>query len=127
MNFLDAFLSTTHFHIFTWVVGVILFLAAAFMAKGSKGQKIVHMTARLFYVLILFSGIMLFMKHSSINPALYGVKFLLGFVTIGMMEMVLVRSAKNKNVSTFWILFFVFLFATLFFGFKLPVGINFLA
>lgn len=97
------------------------------MAKGSKGQKIVHMTARLFYVLILFSGIMLFMKHSSINAALYGVKFLLGFVTIGMMEMVLVRSAKNKNVSVLWILFFVFLFATLFIGFKLPVGINFLA
>lgn len=124
---MDAFLSTTHFHIFTWVVGVILFLAAAFMAKGSKSQKIVHMTARLFYVLILFSGIMLFMKHSSINAALYGVKFLLGFVTIGMMEMVLVRSAKNKNVSVLWILFFVFLFATLFIGFKLPVGINFLA
>ena len=124
---MDAFLSTTHFHILTWVVGIVLFLAAAFMAKESKGRKIIHMTARLFYVLILFSGIMLFIKHSSLDAALYGVKFLLGFVTIGMMEMVLVRSAKGKNVSTLWILFFVFLFATMFFGFKLPVGINFLA
>lgn len=124
---MSVFLSTPHFHILTWVVGVILFLVAAFMAKGSKGQKIVHMTARLFYVLILFSGVMLFVAHSSLDAALYGVKFLLGFVTIGLMEMVLVRSAKNKNVSVLWILFFVFLFATLFFGFKLPVGINFLA
>lgn len=124
---MDALFSTTHFHIFTWVVGVILFLVAAFMAKGSKGQKIVHMTARLFYVLILITGLVLFIKFSSINAALYGVKFLFGLVTIGMMEMVLVRSAKNKNVSTLWILFFVFLFLTLFFGFKLPMGINFLA
>lgn len=124
---MDAFLSTTHFHILTWVVGIVLFLAAAFMAKGSKGQTIVHMTARLFYVLILISGLFLFMKHSSYNPMLYGIKFLAGFVTIGMMEMVLVRSNKNKNVSVLWILFFVFLFVTLFLGFKLPVGINFLA
>ena len=124
---METLLSTTHFHIFTWVVGILLFLVAAFMANESKGRKIVHMTARLFYVLILFSGIMLFIKHSSLDAALYGVKFLLGFFTIGLMEMVLVRSAKNKNVSTLWILFFVFLFATMFFGFKLPVGINFLA
>lgn len=124
---MDAFLTETHFHILTWVVGVVLFIAAAEMAKETKGKKIVHMTTRLFYVLILFSGIMLFMKHSGINPALYGVKFLLGFVTIGLMEMVLVRSAKNKKVSVLWILFFVFLFATLFVGFKLPMGINFLA
>lgn len=124
---MDAFLGTPHFHISTWVVGVVLFLVAAFMATDSKGRKITHMIARLFYVLILFSGIMLFVKYSSSDAALYGVKFLLGFVTIGMMEMVLVRSAKNKNVSVLWILFFVFLFATLFLGFKLPLGINFLA
>lgn len=124
---MSLFLSTPHFHILTWVVGIALFFAAAFMAKGTKGQKMVHMVARLFYVLILFSGIMLFIAHSSIDAALYGVKFLVGLVTIGLMEMVLVRSAKNKNVSVLWILFFVFLFVTLFFGFKLPVGINFLA
>ena len=124
---MDAFFSNTHFHILTWVVGVILFLAAAFMAKGSKAQIMVHMTARLFYVLIIISGFILFMKYSSSDAMLYGIKFLAGLVTIGMMEMVLVRSAKNKNVSVLWILFFVFLFVTLFLGFKLPIGIDFLA
>ena len=118
-----------HFHIFTWVVGIILFLVAAVMANGSKGRKIAHMSSRLFYVLILVSGVMLFMKSSSLglDPALYGVKFLLGLVTIGLMEMVLVRSSKEKNVTTLWIFFFIFLFATMFLGFKLPMGINWFA
>ena len=85
------------------------------------------MSSRLFYVLILVSGIMLFMNYSSMDPALYGVKFLLGLVTIGLMEMVLVRSSKEKKVTTLWIFFFIFLFATMFLGFKLPMGINWFA
>ena len=121
---LDALASTTHFHIFTWVVGIILFLVAAVMADGTKGRKITHMIARLFYVLILISGVLLFVKYSSADAALYGVKFLLGLLTIGMMEMVLVRSEKGKSVGVIWVLFFVFLFATMFLGFKLPVGIS---
>ena len=121
-------LDTTHFHIFTWVVGIILFLVAAVMANGTKGKKITHMIARLFYVLILISGILLFMTSMSFDMgALYGIKFLLGFITIGLMEMVLVRSEKNKSVTMFWILFFVFLFATMFLGFKLPMGFDWFA
>jgi len=121
---MDALSNTTHFHIFTWVVGIILFLVATSMDNESKGRKILHMIARLFYVLILISGALLFFEYSSIDGALYGVKFLLGLVTIGMMEMVLVRSTKNKSVKVVWILFFVFLLATLFLGFKLPVGFD---
>ena len=121
-----SFLATTHFHIFTWVVGIILFLAAAVLARGSKGKKITHMIARLFYVLILFSGIMLFIEGMNYDEgALYGIKLLLGLVTIGLMEMILVRSSKEKSVSTFWIFFFIALFATMFLGFKLPIGFTF--
>ena len=36
---MDALASTTHFHIFTWVVGIILFLVAAVMAERHKRQK----------------------------------------------------------------------------------------
>ncbi|MDW0116998.1 YisL family protein [Sporosarcina thermotolerans] len=122
-----GFLSdTTHFHIFTWVVGIIVFLVAAVMANGTKGKKITHMIARLFYVLILISGVALFIKGMDYGRgAEYGIKFLLGLVTIGMMEMVLVRSTKGKPVTMFWILFFVFFFVTMFFGFKLPMGFEF--
>ena len=121
-----SFLANTHFHIFGWVVGILLFLVAAVLANGSKGQKITHMTARLFYVLILFSGIMLFIEGMKYDQgALYGVKLLLGIATIGLMEMILVRSGKKKSVATLWIFFFIAFFATMFIGFKLPIGFTF--
>lgn len=121
-----AFLAGTHFHIFTWVVGIILFLVAAVLARGSSGQMISHMTARLFYVLILVSGVLLFIKGMDYGQgALYGVKLLLGLLTIGFMEMILIRSGKQKNVTSLWIFFFIALFATMFLGFKLPMGFTF--
>lgn len=116
---------TTHLHITTWVVAVILFLVAAFMQRDSKARKIMHMVLRLFYVLIIITGLTLFIEWSSADPMLYGIKFLLGILTIGMMEMVLVRSKKQKSVTMFWALFAVFLFATMFIGFMLPVGMDF--
>ena len=58
---------------------------------------------------------------------LYGFKFIGGILVIGMMEMVLVRQKKNKPTGMFWALFAVFLFVTMFLGFKLQMGINFLA
>lgn len=118
---------TTHLHITVWVVGIILFLVAAFMHRDSKGRKIVHMITRLFYVLIIITGLTLFIAHSSFDAMLYGLKFLFGLLTIGMMEMVLVRGKKQKPVTLFWALFVVFLIVTLFLGFKLPIGFDFFA
>lgn len=123
---MDFLTDTTHLHITTWVIGIVLFLVAAFMNRESKGRKIVHMILRLFYILIIISGLALFIAHSSFDAMQYGLKFLFGLLTIGMMEMVLVRSKKQKPVTLFWVLFAVFLFVTMFFGFKLPVGIDFL-
>ncbi|MFC4712673.1 YisL family protein [Planococcus dechangensis] len=118
---------TTHLHITVWVLGVILFLVAAFMQRESKGRKILHMVTRLLYVLIIITGLTLFIAHSSYDAMLYGLKFLFGLLTIGMMEMVLVRGKKQKPVTLFWALFVVFLLATMFLGFKLPIGFNFFA
>ena len=122
---MSIFTDTTHLHITTWVIAVILFLVAAFMQRDSKGRKILHMVLRLFYILIIITGLTLFIEWSSSDPMLYGIKFLLGILTIGMMEMVLVRSKKQKPVTMFWALFAVFLFATMFVGFMLPVGLDF--
>lgn len=118
---------TTHLHITTWVIALVLFIVAAMMNRESKGRKISHMILRLFYILIIITGLALFIEWSSSDAMQYGLKFLFGILTIGMMEMVLVRSKKQKPVTLFWVLFAVFFFVTLFFGFKLPVGINFLA
>lgn len=118
---------TTHLHITTWVIALVVFLVAALMHPESKGRKILHMVLRLFYILIIITGLTLFVAHSSFDPMEYGLKFLFGILTIGMMEMVLVRSKKQKPVTLFWVLFAVFLFATMFYGFRLPIGFNFLA
>lgn len=118
---------TTHMHIFTWVVGVILFLVTASMATGSKGKKITHMILRLFYVLIIITGAALFFTHMSLDSMLYGIKFILGLFTIGFMEMVIIRGNKGKKTGLMWILFVIALLATMFVGFKLPLGFHFFA
>ncbi len=118
---------TTHLHIATWVIGLILFFVAVGLHKSgqAKGSKISHMVLRLFYLLIIGTGAALFFTHSSIDPALYGVKFLLGVLVIGFMEMVLVRSKKGKPTGVMWILLILALLGTLYLGFRLPVGFNF--
>jgi hypothetical protein len=122
------FLANTDLHITTWVIGIILFIGAVTMKNGSKGQKITHMVLRLFYVFILLTGISLFIKGMDFDMGmLYGFKLIGGVLIIGMMEMILVRMKKQKPTTMFWVLLFIFLFITMFLGFKLPMGINFLA
>ncbi|TQR20241.1 YisL family protein [Psychrobacillus vulpis] len=118
------FLASTHLHITTWVIAVILFLVAIAMAN----PKVVHMILRLDYLLIIATGLALFIKGMDYGQGmLYGLKFLAGILVIGMMEMALVKKQKGKPYTTFVILVFVFFFIALFLGFKLPMGINFLA
>lgn len=127
MTYLE-FLASTHLHITTWVIAIILFFVAVLLKDGTKGQKITHMVLRLFYVLIMATGFALFVEGMNFDLGmLYGVKFLGGLFIIGMMEMILTRMKKQKPTTIFWILLFVFLFITMFLGFKLPLGINFLA
>lgn len=122
---MDFLTSQTHLHITSWVVGIVIFLIAAVSGKQSKG---LHMVLRLFYILIIITGGALFMAAMDFGQGmLYGFKFLGGILVIGMMEMVLVRQKKNKPTGMFWILFAVFLFITLYLGFKLPMGQNFLS
>lgn len=122
---MDFLTSRTDLHITTWVVGIVIFLIAALSGKQSKG---LHMTLRLFYILIIITGGALFIEAMKFGQGmLYGFKFIGGILVIGMMEMVLVRQKKNKPTTMFWILFVVFLLITLFLGFKLPMGQHFLA
>jgi len=96
MSFLT---SQTHLHITTWVVAIVIFLIAALMGKQSKG---LHMTLRLFYILIIITGGALFIEGMDYGMGmLYGFKFIGGILVIGMMEMVLVRQKKNKPTSMF--------------------------
>lgn len=115
---------TTHAHITTWVIAIILFIIAFALYKSGnqKGSKIVHMILRLFYILIIVTGAFLFFKYQSINPAMYGIKLLDGLLVIGMLEMILSRLKKGKGTGLFWLLFIIFFIVALYLGFvKLPV------
>ncbi|MDQ0214793.1 putative membrane protein SirB2 [Oikeobacillus pervagus] len=125
----SAIFTNTHLHITTWVIGIILFFVAVSLIKGGneKGSKIVQMILRLFYLLILFSGIMLFIKFHEINDMLYGMKMLFGIIVIGLMEMVLARAKKGKSTGMFFTIFVIVFLIVLYLGFKLPIGLGFFA
>lgn len=121
------FLASTHLHITSWVIGIVLFFVAVMLTNGSKGQKITQMVLRVFYIFVLLTGIALFIEGMALDMGmLYGFKLLGGVLLIGFMEMILARMKKQKPANMFWILFFIVLFITMFLGFQLPMGIDFL-
>lgn len=118
----------THMHITTWVLALILFFVALALQKSgnAKGQKIVHMILRLFYLLAILTGGMLIDSQAfSVYPVQYVLKMVFGILVIGFMEMVLVRTKKEKKTSMFWILLLISLLVVLYLGFSLPMGFNF--
>ena len=55
-----------HFHIFSWLVTIILF----FVVYMKVTNKPVHMVLRLFMVLTLISGLVIFIQAMGINGML---------------------------------------------------------
>lgn len=90
----------THLHITTWVVALILlFVSYSLYSSGSaKGAKITHMILRLFYILIILTGAELFVRFANWNGE-YAGKMILGIITIGLMEMLLIRKKKEKSTG----------------------------
>lgn len=122
------FLASTHLHITTWVLAIALFFIAYLMPATAKNTRIVHMILRVDYILVILTGLALFIEGMDFGMGmLYGLKLIGGVLVIGMMEMALVKKKKGKPSTLFVILAVVFIFITLFLGFKLPMGINFLA
>jgi hypothetical protein len=116
---------TTHLHITTWVVALILFFVANSLFKSGKEKpfKIVHMTLRLFYLLIIASGLQLLLSLAVISGEYIG-KAILGIYVIAMMEMILVRAKKRKPTRVFWIQFVIVLIVVILLGLRLPIGLR---
>jgi len=122
---------TTHFHIATWAVAIILLIVALRLYRNGnqKGGKIVHMILRLDYLLILYTGgtlLTVYLKDSS--GAMFGeaiVKGLAGIWVIIATELILVKTSKGKSAKGAWIQFAIALIITLALGFgRLPYGIQ---
>lgn len=122
---MDFLTQTTHLHITTWVVALILFAVAAFSSKQMKG---VHMALRAMYILVIISGGALFMEWRGVvqdGGMNYDMKVLFGILVIGFMEMVLVRKGKGKPVKTFAILLAIALLVTIYLGLSMGISMNF--
>ncbi|MCA1039464.1 YisL family protein [Bacillus infantis] len=114
----------THAHIFTWVVALVLFFAALGMHNSgkAKGVKVVQMILRLFYLLIIGTGIWML---TSINiDLLYVLKALLGLWVIAMIEMIIIRTTKGKKTSILWVQFVVAAILVIYLGLRLPLGFH---
>ena|SRR5690625_2845045 len=114
-----------HLHITAWVVAFILLfvVVSSYRKEGSKVGKILHMVLRLDYLLILFSGIVLFMEYKNYPGELF-VKVIAGVWAIVAMEMITVGTNKNRPTKAWWIQFVVVALIAIILGFgRLPHGI----
>ncbi|MCY7916566.1 YisL family protein [Bacillus vallismortis] len=115
----------THLHITTWVVALILLFVSysLYSSRNAKGAKITHMILRLFYILIILTGVELFVRFANWNGE-YAGKIILGIITIGLMEMLLIRKKKEKSTGGLWIGFVIVLVLTVLLGLHLPIGFH---
>lgn len=115
-----------HLHLTAIVLAVVFFFITYFSIKNpgdpdAKYAKVPHMIARLLYVVVLVSGLVLFIQAMGINGMLYGLKFLAGLFTIGLMEMAVIRKRKATG-QTMFITFLVLAVITIGLGIYLPMG-----
>ena len=116
---MDFLVSSTHIHITTWVVALVLFFIAAF---ASKKLTAVQMILRVFYIFIIISGVALYLEYSEAFGTTYHIKALFGILVIGFMEMILGRKNKGKSLNMFWILFAIVLLVTFYIGLSSGIG-----
>ncbi|WP_434121035.1 YisL family protein [Salinicoccus roseus] len=115
-----------HLHLTALVLAIILFIITYNSIDSPDGEskysKALHMVLRLIYLIILFTGLMLFLDFSSGDQMMYGLKFLAGLITIGLMEMALIKQRKKGTGRNLVIALVVFLIVTIALGIYLPAG-----
>ncbi|MED1564330.1 hypothetical protein AJ85_12220 [Alkalihalobacillus alcalophilus ATCC 27647 = CGMCC 1.3604] len=111
----------SHLHSSAWAITVLLFIIAFFLIKGGKAKagKILHMILRLFFVIMLVSGIYLLFALWGF-AAMYAVKGLLAIALIGLMEVILTRTKKGtlNNAGVLWGAFIIILIIVPLMGFR---------
>lgn len=106
-------------HIGSWAITILLFVISYILLKAgkNKGAKILHMILRLFYVIMVVSGVGMIIGG---YPHIYMVKGLIAIVLIYSMEMLLVRTAKGtigSKAGMYWGIFVVALIIVVLMGY----------
>jgi len=122
-----------HLHLTAIIVSLILFIAVFAMYKknnssDNKPALILHMVLRVFYLLVLFSGIMIYVGNmEGISAAgshmQYGIKALLGILSVVFMEVAVVRLKKHSaSVNVLLVVTLILIIAAVIMGSALPLG-----
>ncbi|MBC1397691.1 YisL family protein [Listeria fleischmannii] len=112
-----------YLHLISWVAIFILTVAAFIIyPKSEKSYTILAMINRVFYILVIFSGIMMIQYSVEKGWAIAGFKILMGIVTIGVIEMLLSYRKKKKPTKLFFLLFLIAVIITVSLGFYLSGG-----
>lgn len=120
-----------HLHLTTIILAVILYIVAlVFYRKNSPNNtgKMMHMILRADYIFLIFSGLIVYIQNmegitASDSHMEYGIKALLGLITVGLMEMSLIKSNKNApSANGLTIAFIIVVIATIALGIYLPLG-----
>lgn len=121
----------THAHITSWAIAIILFvITLALVNKDGKEKaaKITQMVLRVFFILVLLTGLDLFFRYYwELTGNLFAesiVKSLAGIWVIASMEMIVGKVKKGKSAFSGWLQFVIALILVLALGFgRLPYGI----
>lgn len=111
-----------HPHAYFWMVLVLLFFVTFFLYRSNvaKGAKITHMILRLFYVIMIVTGIGLLISYGFPFP--YILKGVLAISLIYFMEMILVRTKKGsseKPMAYYWIMCLATLMLVVLIGYEI--------
>lgn len=84
----------------SWAFVVVLFIISFILYKANKekGANIVQMILRLFFVIMLASGILMVIGYKF--PLVFIVKGVLAVLLIGFMEMALGKTKRKENAAT---------------------------
>lgn len=122
-----------HTHLASTIIIILLYAIVMYLYRSQKGatkaSTVVHMVLRVFMVIMLFSGLGIYVGAMDYISGLdnghmiYGLKALAGLLTIATIEMSLVSAKKQRRVmNTMLIVFIVMLVITVLLGGYLDMG-----
>ncbi|MBC1620172.1 YisL family protein [Listeria welshimeri] len=110
-------------HLISWVAIVVLTATAlAIYSKSTKGFTILQMVNRIFYILVILSGVMMVQYSVEQSWILAIFKILMGIIVIGVVEMLLSYRKQQKPTGMFLMIFIIVVVITVSLGFYLSGG-----
>ncbi|MBC1940203.1 YisL family protein [Listeria welshimeri] len=110
-------------HLISWVAIVVLTVTAlAIYSKSTKGFTILQMVNRIFYILVILSGVMMVQYSVEQSWILAVFKILMGIIVIGVVEMLLSYRKQQKPTGMFLMIFIIVVVITVSLGFYLSGG-----